>query len=593
LVPAGPCSGTVWGGIFRHNGPPAGIFLSSRFIPSSFQPFSVSAFQLFSIYQSKRFSIYPTNLMSILSKLFSNAATPAAQIPGRGLTMKDRAAAYNRYRDSLNPVRGLTIARAVSLIESYNRGEFADLMWTLGAPYVGVESADADLMALIERRISPLLEMEWDARIVDPADKDTPAAKAQVDYVKNVLNNIDNLYGAIEHMAMASFRGFSLCEVVEDASGLPRSLNIVPQWCVVRAGSTGPWKYNPDARQTNYASLPPAYEIDPSRWLIRQVTRPIGRIALVKFVRASMSEKDWDGFLEIYGIPGGVVTLPADVPADKEDDYLTAAEDIAEGGHGALPNGSSYTPNDAPRGGTLPFRDRLKWLQEQLILAGTGGKLTMLAESGSGTLGGGAHADTFRQIAAGEARKISEIIQRQLIRPRLAAAFPGQKELAYFELSARQETDPDQVIKDIASLGAQFSIDPAQVEEKTGYKVTPRAPASFPPASAPFTNRSPTRNSKPETRNPFDPSAKFLTLAVSELRSAQAADNDPVIARLTAALKLDGPALEKALQEILNDLPDLAKKTAAGDATAAAYQKIYGAALASGLAASSQPQQEK
>jgi len=50
-------------------------------------------------------------------------------------------AGANRWRENYNPLRGLTLNRAIALMEAFPRGEYADLMWTMGAPLLGVECA--------------------------------------------------------------------------------------------------------------------------------------------------------------------------------------------------------------------------------------------------------------------------------------------------------------------------------------------------------------------------------------------------------------------------------------------------------------------
>lgn len=120
--------------------------------------------------------------------------------------------------------------------------------------------------------------------------------------------------------------------------------------------------------------------------------------------------------------------------------------------------------------GVNPFAEHMRFLSEQLVLAGTGGKLTMLAESGSGTLAGGAHLETFRRIARGEARKIGDIIQRQVVRPFLEERFPGAEEMAYFELAFREEVESAQIVEDAVKLaGAGYRMDVEELSEKTGY----------------------------------------------------------------------------------------------------------------------------
>ncbi len=107
-------------------------------------------------------------------------------------------------------------------------------------------------------------------------------------------------------------------------------------------------------------------------------------------------------------------------------------------------------------------------------MVGTGGLLTMLAESGSGTLAGGAHRDTFLQIARGDAVALSEVLQREIDLPMLAQAFPRQPPLAYFEFAPSSSDDVSRVVQDAAQLAAAgYTMDPAELSEKSGYRLVP------------------------------------------------------------------------------------------------------------------------
>jgi hypothetical protein len=157
-----------------------------------------------------------------------------------------------------------------------------------------------------------------------------------------------------------------------------------------------------------------------------------------------------------------------------------------------LPAGSTAQFSDGPRG-INPFRDHMKYLQEQLVLAGTGGLLTMLAmPTGIGAGASGEHADVFATIARAEARRISEIFQKQHDARFLSNTFPGKPILAYFEIAAQESVDVGEIITHATTLAtAGYQIDPAELAEKTGYKISVR-PLPAAPETAPhqFTNRS-------------------------------------------------------------------------------------------------------
>ncbi len=102
-----------------------------------------------------------------------------------------------------------------------------------------------------------------------------------------------------------------------------------------------------------------------------------------------------------------------------------------------------YVAGGGGGAGKAPFRDHLDYLDKQITLLGTGGLLTMLTESGSGTLAGGAHQQAFDQVAKGDAVLISEALQRDFDKPLLDQYFPGWPVEAGFALRTPSEVEPE------------------------------------------------------------------------------------------------------------------------------------------------------
>lgn len=509
----------------------------------------------------------------------TNAAKAKQATPAGGVSLVQRMRSINRWREAYNPLRGLTLGRAVQLGDAYFRGEMADPMWTL----FWIEQTDPDLLALMEARLGRLLEMDYHCKVEkEAAKKDKTLADEQIASLSERFEKVDNLYEGIEHLGVAPFRGFAHCEQWETAGYLTH-LEIVDQWNTVRDGLYGAWKYNPEARGATFRSLAEDNLMPSERFLFRQVRRPINRIAITKFVRQCLSDKDWDAFNEIYGIPSGVVIGPQNVPEDKESDYETAAQDIAEGGSGYLPYGSLYEPNTAARG-TQPFEARLRYLSEKLVLAGTGGKLTMLTESGSGTLAGGAHKEVFDQIAAGDARRISEVINRQLSKKWIEEDFPGRKVLAYFELAANEEADVGEVVEHVAKLAtAGYQVDPEQVSEKTGYTVTLK-PAPVPAFGGPGGDDPAATVANRATAAAAGRDVMFNAAASSRLTMAEAEALSPLLNRLVALERANDAELPALLARFKADLPAL--RQAALERMpdiAAVWEEILGSAFVDGV----------
>ena len=62
--------------------------------------------------------------------------------------------------------------------------------------------------------------------------------------------------------------------------------------------------------------------LDRVEFVIRECESPINEVGLIACVRASMGEKDWAAFVEIYGLPNCVVVMPPDV--EKMKAYIAA-----------------------------------------------------------------------------------------------------------------------------------------------------------------------------------------------------------------------------------------------------------------------------
>jgi phage gp29-like protein len=397
---------------------------------------------------------------------------PAPSSLAYGLNIETVVNIQNHWREYYNPLRALNMGRAIALYDFARRGLNAELQNV----YREMEGLFPTLIGLIERRTSPLLEMDWSIKTMAPDKLPKGATPGMADDMASCLQDaygkIDNLYDAIEWLELGAFRGYAHLEKIYASPGTAdltvEHLEPVEQWHWTRKSMYAEWEYVAAATQTNIGA-----PINYGQFVIHEVRRPLDRVALVLWMRASLCEKDWDAFIEIYGVPHWLVFMPPNVPKEKEAEYLAASRTIAAGGNGALPNGSSAMAADKPRS-TDPFRPRLDWIQEQLVLAGTGGLLSMLAmPTGIGHGATGAHEDAFKKISRMEARKISGVFNTQFDAPLLAQKFPGQPHLAHFELSANEETSASDICGQTLQLSqAGYQVDAAQLTEKTGFTVT-------------------------------------------------------------------------------------------------------------------------
>ncbi len=513
----------------------------------------------------------------------------------RALSPDHAVAAAARWRESYSPLRQLNMPRAVSLMEEAQQGIMADLQWLYGCE-TGIEATDPDLFCIIERSLAALRDCEWQVQQVsdETAGFDASLADDQEAFLRGQYEGCRNLYAALGHLATYRYRGFAHVNPVFTPAGNLRELAPLDQWNLVRAGYNGAWHWNPEARQMPAASLPASSRLDPRDYIALVSRRAVNRIGLIKYVRATTAEKDWDSYVETFGLPGVFIIMPQQIPAGREGEYRDAAEDAAQGGSGALPAGSDVkVPGETARG-SQPFQPRLEWLQKQLVLAGTGGLLTVLAESGSGTLAGSVHEQAFRQLGRSLARAISEALQSQLDQPALARVFPGRPVLAYFSLEARQERNVAAIADTFAKLAsAGFQVDPEQASQETGYTLTLRPAPAQPGALGPLpaATAAARRSGDPEPADARAAQERLQAAAAGLYEDALRRGYKPLAQRLLAALEApDEAAMRQLLEQLRADLPALAKSLLKDPAAAEALEAAMGAALANGIEAAAAAQ---
>jgi len=405
---------------------------------------------------------------------------------GGGKSAGELVRQSNRWRDNYNPIRGLVIARAISILEAADRGDFAELQLVMRK----VERRYPALKGLKARRLAALEKLDWEIKVVDelPEGATRADAESQQKFLRNRYEQIENLTETIGFLATAEFRGYAILQKHRfndggKLDGAVREFHWLPQDQFSRDGQFGDFYYNQNSNfgigiDSCAALLGEQNRIGSGQlpredFLIREVESPLYEIALIAFVNWCMGRKDWAAFTEIFGLPNGVAIMPANIPPGMEDDYRMAAERVADGVSGALPNGSDIKFPTAGVRGEAPFKTFCDAQDGDVVLAGTGGRLAMLTADKGGLGNGPAleHAAAFDEIAQADARKINSVLQTDFDRRELATEFPGQPALAYFELCAKDAMNVKQTVRNAATLAsAGYEIDAAWLSEVTGIK---------------------------------------------------------------------------------------------------------------------------
>jgi phage gp29-like protein len=544
----------------------------------------------------------------------------------------------NLWRDNYNPLRSLTIQRVIALIEAAERGDMVEIQLVIRKACRRYPI----LKGFLEKLLSSIEELDWDIKVMDPLPEGATdaMAEAQQKFLRSRYDLLTNLTEAIGQLARADVRGFTILhkrfytqdgtEAGKRNDGAVKELYWTEPWCWSRDGSFGDWFYNPTSRMgigigSCTSSLGEANRLGGEslareNFVVREVEEPLYEIALIALVNWLLGRKDWAGFVEIFGLPNGVVIMPPNIPTGKESEYQSAAEKVADGVSGALPAQSDIKFPTASIRQNSPFSEWCNAQDKDVVLAGTGGQLTMLAADVGG-LGSGPsaeHADAWTNIAAAKARKINEVLQRDFDAVELAAEFPSQPVCVYFELAAQDEEDVGALCDNAVKLkNAGKVMDTEWLEEKTGYELEDAPepqpnPFSFPPGGnlpkypgqrpaqpdpnnpgePPSSSAKATEDGKGGTPNE-DPAAAALRnrsaldprpSTLDQFAAAVASDLAPVSERLQRIMAIQDPEIFKArLTAFLAELDQLKADLVADPASARVLEQLNATALAAGL----------
>lgn len=428
--------------------------------------------------------MYKTKSSSKITAKMAPMATGGSPAGG-GRSAGEKVRHSNLWRDNYNPLRGLSIARLTAFLEAAERGDFVDLQLLLRK----VEKRFPVLKALKARRLAALQRLDWSVKTLEvlPPGCTRAQAEAQAVFLKARYELVKNLREAFGELALAEFRGYTILQKHRYAGG-PEDGAVaefywLEPWCFSRDGFYGDFYYNAASARgvglgTCAALLGEENRIGGGalpreEFIVRESESPLYEIALTAYVNWLTARRDYAAFIEIFGLPNSVVTMPENIPPGREEEYQAAAEKVADGVSGALPAGSEVSfPGAGPRG-QAPFTEYCDAQDKDVVLAGTGGLLAMLSlPTGIGAGASKQHGEAFDDIAAADALKISEVLQHDFDRVELAAQFPGQPPLAYFELAAKDEKVSNELVADVVALAqAGYQVDAAWLENETGYRM--------------------------------------------------------------------------------------------------------------------------
>ena len=451
--------------------------------------------------------------------------------------------------EKFNPLAGMSIQDLQNVFDAARGGDTQRLHWI----FQEIEAVNPTLSVCVDRRASAMANFQW--RIAEKATADSSLAAEQKDAAERFFGDIENLSELFEHLDLAFFRGFAHAQPIWETEGSVRHISLVDSWRFVR--KDGAWLYNPKC--TGFTS--DCVDCADARLVTVVRRRPIDYPALGVHVRDAVGNRDWGRFLERHALPKPAVTMHSGATEKDRADYLAAAVAVENGQVSVWPNGASLTDFAGGSRGTDPFKNFIEHQEETIVRLATGGTLGSIAQAGSGTLAGGAQQDVWESIVARDSAVIASAIDRALLRRFLDFAFPGKPVAVGFGFDFTKPPTPKEVFDTAAAARtAGWIIDREELEEQTGYTLSPAPEAAQNTPQNPFSDPKTPPLTLRNSKTAFKTTNAAFKTARKDLDAQGAVSAENGSEGVLEAFCKDG---SKAAQEVLKLLEDPTAEKAA------------------------------
>ena len=393
------------------------------------------------------------------------SATPPPRVPERPIA-KDAAQSW---LEKSNPLVGVSIKTAQAIFDFARQGDTQRLHWL----YQEIEAKNPVLSTCIDRRCAAISNYQW--KVTARPDADKKLGEEQQAAVTELIGNITNFTELLEHLDSSFFRGFALAQPVWNDDGSLDRIDLHNSWEFLK--HEGRLYWNPDCNGFTRASV----DCTDAGLIGIERTRAIDYPALAIHIRHAVAERDWGRFLERYALPKPAAVMAPNATNAQRNDYLIAAKAVENGQVSVWPSGSSITDFAGGSRGTDPFSTFISHQEERIVLLSTGGTLTSLAKSDTGSLAGGAQMEVWKEIVGRDAGVLAQAVMLAIVRPFLEKNFWGRPVAADFELAMPRKMTPQDAANVAATLKqAGWRVKQDELEKAVGFSLEKEEPQQLP-----------------------------------------------------------------------------------------------------------------
>ena len=343
--------------------------------------------------------------------------------------------------DGLNPGRLASLLREADQGEPMRYLELAEQIEERDLHYAGV-------LGTRKRSVSQL-EIQVDAASDDPAHVE------HADRIRAWLTR-DELQDEIFDMLDAIGKGVSFTEIVWDSS--------TGQWQPARLEWRDPRWFRFDRRdgrtpmlRSDEGDVPLA----PFKFITAVIRAKSGlpirsglaRLAAWSWMFKAFTLRDWAIFTQTFGQPLRVGKYPAGSSESDKDTLFNAVANIAGDCAAIIPESMTIDFIEAGNVGASHalYKERADWLDQQVSKAILG--QTATTDSLTGGLGSGKeHRQVQEDIERADAKALSAILNRDLVRPWIQLEFGPQQQYPQLRIGRPDEADVKQLTDSVIAL---------------------------------------------------------------------------------------------------------------------------------------------
>lgn len=343
--------------------------------------------------------------------------------------------------DGLNPIRLATILREADYGDPLRYLELAEQIEERDLHYAGV-------LATRKRSVSQL-----DITVDAASDDKDDIAKA--DMIREWLNR-DELQTELFEILDAIGKAFSQTEIIWDTS--------MGQWRPERLEWRDPRYFRFDRNdattpllRTEHGDTP----LPPFKFISAVIKAKSGipirsgiaRLASWSWMFKAFTLRDWAIFTQTYGQPVRIGKYPSGATKDEQDTLFRAVANIAGDCAAIIPESMEIefveSSNLGP--GSDLYLKRADWLDQQVSKAVLGQTATTDAIAGGHAVGQ-EHREVQKDIEGSDAKVLSAILNRDLIRPWIDLEFGPQRKYPRMKIGREETEDLTMLSNNVARL---------------------------------------------------------------------------------------------------------------------------------------------